>query len=532
MTKSYIHPMTGHGPFSVDPEKPKENILFISLDMVPREFYGGIHDFIEVNTPNLNALRQNHIFFNNAFCSSPLCSPSRASYLSGRYSYITVNSERAHDGHAIHVREDDILFPEYLKSIGYHSRHSGKSHVGTHKFMDIFGENDSPWDRWSPPWFDDDGYIMRLKNQGFDRITFERSIYGQDQSGQGQGNCYGGWVAPQNGRPFPKEATYPAYLVEKAIQAMETRQDEEQPFYLQVDFFGPHQPFAIPAGMEEREQEIRSTLKLPDSYRKIIENEFQAPWDEPRVYRIYRKNWGLTDPDVLREYMVANLLQYELLDEMIGKLFTYLKEQGLYDNTWIFCIADHGEMNGEMALLDKGAYLNPGVIRVPLHLKPASNSSYGNIQRTVEAPVSLLDIAPTMFDITGISTDARLDGVSLFDALQDIPRPDDKPILFEIWSHVLPNPAIGMVFTANNGKNYMFTFNSVDDLDELYELNREKTLRNVIREKRMADVLQEAVSLMDTILERDARWVGYSNVFKLTYAENIGKPSGDRQFFF
>jgi hypothetical protein len=125
-----------------------------------------------------------------------------------------------------------------------------------------------------------------------------------------------------------------------------------------------------------------------------------------------------------------------------------------------------------------------------------------------------------------------LDGVSLFDALQDIPRPDDKPILFEIWSHLLPNPAIGMVFTANNGKNYMFTFNSVDDLDELYELNREKTLRNVIREKRMADVLQEAVSLMDTILERDARWVSYSNVFKLTYAENIGKPSGDRQFFF
>ena len=58
------------------------------------------------------------------------------------------------------------------------------------------------------------------------------------------------------------------------------------------------QPFAIPAGMEEREKEIRSTIKLPESYRQLLNNGFQAPEGEPRVYRMYRKNWGLNNPEV------------------------------------------------------------------------------------------------------------------------------------------------------------------------------------------------------------------------------------------
>ncbi len=531
-TKSYINSITGKGPFFADQEKPNDNILFISVDMVPREFYENLHGFIDVKTPNLSALKRDHIFFNNAFCSSPLCTPSRASYLSGRYSYITVNGERAHDGHAVHVREEDILFPEYLKSTGYHLRHVGKSHVGAHKFIEMFSENDSPWDRWSPPWFDDDGYITYLKNMGLERITFDKTIYGQDPSGQKKGNFYGGWIAPQNGKPFPKEATYPAYLVKKTIQAFEARQNPEQPFYFQLDFFGPHQPFAIPAGMEEREREIRAVLELPESYQHLLNNNFQAFWEEPRVYRMYRKNWGLTDPEAMKEYMIANLLQFELLDEMIGNVLCYLQERDLYDNTWIFLIADHGEMNGEMALIDKGAYLNPGVIRVPLYLKPSSSSEFGDVGHIVEEPVSLLDIAPTIFDITGISTEERLDGISLFETLQNTQRPDNKPILCEIWSHVIPNPAIGMVFTASDRKKYMFTFNASDDLDELYELHHQKTLKNLIKEENRAVIFEEAIRRMDDILEQDKRWFGYSNFFKLTYAEKLQQPFGDRQLFF
>jgi hypothetical protein len=246
---------------------------------------------------------------------------------------------------------------------------------------------------------------------------------------------------------------------------------------------------------------------------------------------MYRKNWGMTDPEVLKDYMVANLLQFELLDEMIGKLFEYLKEHDLYDSSWIFLIADHGEMNGEMALLDKGAYLNPAVIRVPLIVKPSVVSAWNNVQSLVDEAVSLLDIAPTMLDIAGISTNDRMDGVSLFETLQHPRRQVNKPILCEIWSHVIPNPSVGMVFRASNGKNYMFSFNAVDEVDELYELAHEKTLKNIIHEESSANILQEALLKMDRILEDDPRWIGYSSFFKLTYAEKLATPFGDRQHF-
>ena len=108
---------------------------------------------------------------------------------------------------------------------------------------------------------------------------------------------------------------------------------------------------------------------------------------------------------------------------------------------------------------------------------------------------------------------------------------DEKPILCEIWGHVIPNPAIGMIFQAGNGRKYMFTFNACDDIDELYLLEDGKTLRNLYHDEGAADILQEALLKMETILDADARWTSYAGFFKLTYAERLGKPTGDRQKF-
>ena len=529
--RRYLDEMTGYGPFRVDEDAGRPNILLISMDMVPVDFYCDRPDKPEVRTPNMQGIRDRHLFFSRAYTTSPLCSPARAAYLSGHYSYITTNSERAHDGHEIHVRATDALFPEYLKAVGYHTRHVGKSHVGTHKFMDMFTENDAPWDRWSPPWFDEDDYVGFLKRKGFERIGFERAITGRGLTGEEKGNSYGGWIADQQGRPFPKDATYPAFLVEKAIGSLEARRDAEAPFYLQLDFFGPHQPFAIPAGMADREREIRAGLTLPDSYRELMAADFRAPWMEPRVYRIYRRSWGLRDPETVLDYMAANQLQYELIDEMMGRLFDYLKAQGLYDDAWIFILADHGEMNGEWGLIDKGAYLNPRVIQVPIFAKPARDSDYAERHETVRQAVSLLDLAPTVLSIAGISTEARMDGVSLLEALNGATRPTERPILFEIWSHVIPNPCVGMVFTASDGRDYMFTFNASDEVDELYALEGTGQMQNLWDREESRAVLDEAVVRMHACLARDARWKSYRGFLELTYPEVLAM-GGDRQIFF
>jgi arylsulfatase A-like enzyme len=545
--RRYLDPRTLRGPFAVrDAAQP--NIILISTDMVPPEFVSSRRapGNAPMRTPALDRLRRDGTTFANAFCASPLCTPSRAAYLTGRMAYITTNSERAHDGHAIHLREHDPIFPEYLKSAGYHARHVGKCHVGGARFLEVFGENDSPWDRWGPPWYDDDGYIRFLADRGLGRYEFSRRIVGRDPAGldtaeRPGGNAYGGWLAPQGGRPFPQDATYPAYLVDRALAAIDARRDSGRPLYLQLDFFEPHQPFAIPGGRqtEDREREIRSATGLPDSWRRLAANGFEAPWREPRVYRMYRANWGLTDERTALDYRVANQLQMEHVDAAIGRFLEGLAARGLYDASWVFFLADHGEMNGELALVDKGAYLRPQVIRAPLLVKPPRGGADGGAAlgrgATVEAPASLLDLAPTVLEAAGIESPEACDGMSLARlaelAAQGSDRPTDRPVLFDVWSHVVPNPAIGTVFRATGGGLHLFSYNAADDIDELYALGGEREDTSVWGESAHSAVEDEAVQLMDRLLAADPRWVGYSHAFRLDYRKRLTGAGGDRQLF-
>ncbi|UCF96115.1 MAG: sulfatase-like hydrolase/transferase [Spirochaetaceae bacterium] len=527
MHKMYLDGKTGHGPFYRDESMPKPNILLISADMVPQEFLLKDRAMVPVHTPNLDALRKQGVFFRNAFSTSPLCSPSRAAYLTGRYSYITSNAERGHDGHAVHLRDRDILFPEYLKAAGYQTRHSGKCHVGARKFLKLFGENDSPWDRWSPPWYDDEQYIAFLKKQHLEPFSFERSIYGQGASPGQRGNFYGGWIAAQNGRSFPKQATYPAFLIERALPALNT----DKPLYLQLDFFAPHQPFAIPGGMEQREEELRRKLKLPLSYTTLAENGFRPTGPEPRVYRLYRKNWGLREQQTVIDYRVANQLQFELVDELLGQLFTCLKDHGLYDSTWIVFLADHGEMNGELGLIDKGAYLNPRVLRAPLLIKPPADVAFPQRGREVDDVCSLLDLAPTILQICGIETPERLDGCSLFDTAAGAKRPEEKALIFEVWHHVIPNPCVGTIFAASDGQLYSYVYNATDDRDELYRLGGAGDGLNCIDDPAVDKIRVEGIRTLTARTEADPRWFVYNQYLRLEYAELLPAPTGDRQLF-
>jgi arylsulfatase A-like enzyme len=529
MQKMYLDGKTGRGPFYRDEAKSKPNILLISVDMVPQEFLLKDRAAIPVHTPNLDALRREGVFFRNSFSTAPLCSPSRASYLTGRYSYITANAERGHDGHAVHIRDQDILFPEYLKAAGYYTRHSGKCHVGGRKFLELFGENDAPWDRWSPPWYDDEQYRSFLRAHDLELFEFERMLYGRSSTPGQRGNFYGGWIAGQNGRPFPKEATYPAFLVDRALSFLETN----RPLYLQLDFFAPHQPFAIPGGMERREAEIREQMTLPDSYRDLAENDFRSAEGEPRVYRLYRKNWGLEEEQTLLDYRVANQLQFELIDELLGRLFAELRERGLYDSTWIAFLADHGEMNGELALIDKGAYLHPRVLRAPLMIKPPKGVSIPRQGREIDEACSLLDLAPTILEICGIETPERLDGRSLLETAAGKKRPEEKPLIFEVWHHVVPNPCVGTIFPASDGHLYSYVYNAADDRDELYRLGgtHEQDGANCISDPAMEKIRIEGVRTLTSRMEADPRWFVYAQYLRLEYAELLPSGSGDRQLF-
>ena len=148
--RRYLDARSGVHPFDEEADGGRPHVFFITVDMIPPDSYAPGSPIREhLRTPNLDRLMSKGVRFSNAFSASPLCGPSRACYLTGRYPYLTVNDERAHDGFATALRASDAIFPEYLKAVGYNTKHVGKCHVGTAKFMDAFGENDTPWDRWA-----------------------------------------------------------------------------------------------------------------------------------------------------------------------------------------------------------------------------------------------------------------------------------------------------------------------------------------------------------------------------------------------
>ncbi len=177
----------------------------------------------------------------------------------------------------------------------------GKAHVGTKKFLDAFTENDNPWDRWSPPVFDDDGFLAYQRSLGVKPQKYSREIVFQH-------------AGPHNARQLRRRMDRaggrkalsvgsPLHLLPGQTRTIDTLRDlvdtgvaAKHPVYLQLDIFDPHQPFSIPAGFEERERELRRAITLPRSYEAVRARDFRRGDDEAEILDVYRKYWGIYDP--------------------------------------------------------------------------------------------------------------------------------------------------------------------------------------------------------------------------------------------
>jgi arylsulfatase A-like enzyme len=529
----FTNTQTGVGPFVASGQGRSPHILLISADMVGPDLYHPTHPLSQhVHLPAIRSLMQDGVFFTNAFCTVPLCSPSRASYLTGRYSYVLGNGERSPQGLETQLRADDIIFPEYLKAAGYVTRQIGKCHVGADKFLDAFGDNDQPWDQWSPPVFQDDDFLTYQRSLGVKPQKYSREIVFRMQDRTTPGNSAGGWIVQEDGKPFPVEAQYSYYLGKKAIDTVESLISngslQHHPMYLQLDIFDPHQPFSIPAGFEERERELRKIMTVPGSWKVAQERNFQRAPDEPEIIDIYRRYWGIYDPQTLIDYRVAYILQMELVDRVIGMVVQKLKDVGFYDNMLIAFISDHGEMGGRRALVDKGVYLYPDVVRVPMVFKPPITMKRG--QATVASPVSLLDLSQTIFDFAGIKPEARFDGISLLPALQSGQGTEERTLLFFGGWHVGVNFDCGIQHRANDGHRYLYSYNCTSIEDELFDMDSNDAV-NLSRSPRHAAIRKEMILRLGAALQADPRWAGYWAEFRIAHYHDLPKQTGDMQLF-
>lgn len=529
----FIQEQTGEGPFREAANGKPPDILLISADMVGPDLYHPARALSRhVRLPAIRSLMQEGTFFSNAFCTVPLCSPSRASYLTGRYSYVQGNGERAPEGLDTQLRPDDIIFPEYLKAAGYVTRQVGKCHVGTKKFIDAFGDNDQPWDQWSPPIYEDDDFLAYQRSLGVKPQKYAREIVFRMQDRVTPGNSVGGWIVQQDGKPFPMQAQYSYYLGKKAIGTVESLiangSIERHPVYLQLDLFDPHQPFSIPAGFEERERELRQIMTVPDSWHTAQERDFKRAPDEPEIIDIYRRYWGIYDPQKLIDYRVAYVLQMELVDNVIGMVLARLKELGLYDNMLVAFISDHGEMDGRRAIVDKGVYLYPDIVRVPMVFKLPGSLPRKHV--TVESPASLLDLSQTILDIAGIRPEAEFDGVSLLPVLAGADGDEGRTLLFFGGWHVGVNFDCGIQYRAPDGHRYLYAYNCTSPIDELFDLDSEDAT-NLIDKPEFAAVRKEMIRRLGAALQSDPRFLGYWAEFRIARYDDLPKTQGDMQLF-
>ncbi|MCW5982165.1 MAG: sulfatase-like hydrolase/transferase [Bryobacteraceae bacterium] len=530
--RRFIRRKEGRRPFRARDAGRRPNVFLISIDMVsPDHWHPQRSLHREMDLPAIRSLARDGVVFNNCFTTAPLCAPARAALATGRYSYITANGERAHDGHETILRSDDVIFQEYLKASGYRTKHAGKGHLGTQKFIDAFDENAPAWDRWAPPVHDDEEYLAYLRGLGVKRARYKKELFGLQQDRASRWASWGGWIEQADGNPFPLEAQYSFYLARRAVHKLDAAlegNDGRDPVYLQLDFFDPHQPFSIPAGFEKREQALRAAFKLPASFERVRRNDWRPFPDEPKIYDFYRKNWGLYRSETALDYMVANALQMEVVDRALEHLLSAIRQRGLYEESVIVFTADHGEMNARGALVDKGVYLCPDVLRVPLIVKMPSSA---RVQpRAVEPPVSHLDIAPTLLDIAGLEPEARLDGQSLLPCLGGNEH-GDRDLFMECGWHVGVNFACAVQRWQRGGAHHLYAYNCSDAVDELYDLNSANPVNLALKPEHKA-LREEMVRRMGAFLERDPRWVGYWHSFRLDRYHELPKvESGDVQMF-
>ncbi len=433
------------------PVKPK-NIIFILADDHRYDAMGFMNKVPGLNTPNMDKMAREGIHVKNAFVSTALCSPSRASILTGQYPHT-------------HTIVDNFaplpaglkFFPEYLKKAGYKTAFMGKWHMGN--------TDDAP-----QPGFD---YWLSFKGQGvYYNPTF---------------NINGKQVAH-------KDSAYISdLLTDYALKWMDGL-DKSKPFCLYLSHKGVHAEFQ-PA-RRHRNQYKNLEIPYPRSMY-LTQSDTSKIWgkkpslpadyrynlkDMPEWVKKQRYSWhgvdylyhGYTDFNAFYRNYLETLLG---VDDSIGSVMDWLKKNGLDENTIVIYMGDNGFSMGERGLIDK-RHAYEESMRVPMLIRCPSVSK-GNA--AIEEVIQNIDIAPTLLDYAGLKKPEQMQGNSFLPLIRGEKTSWTNRMFYEyFWEFDFPQtPTMFAVRTDR----YKYIFNhGIWDANELYDLrNDPDEVNNLIR---------------------------------------------------
>jgi len=406
------------------------NILVIMADQLNGLSLGSYGHPV-VQSPNIDALAESGVLFENAYCNSPLCAPSRFSLMSGQ-----LPSRIGAYDNASYFPSNVPTFAHHLRKMGYQTCLSGKMHfVGPdqlHGFEERLTTDIYPADfGWTPDWQRPD-----------ERIDWwYHNLASVTQAGVAEAT---------------NQYDYDDDVGQKTVRRIYdlARTADERPFCLVASFTHPHDPYAT----------RQHYWDLYDAADIDLPNVSAIPFDDldPHSQRLYKAaasdEFAITEQDIknARRAYYGNI---SYIDDWVGRIKTTLKQTGLADNTVILFISDHGDMLGERGLWYKMSFFEPSA-SIPVIIS-GPDISRG---RRVSAPVSLLDVFPTLTDIAASSGSDpepepvdELDGQSFLAMASGAGEEDEREVVGEF----LGEGAIAPVLMLRRGR-FKYIYSSPD----------------------------------------------------------------------
>jgi len=365
---------------------PARNVLFLIADDLNTLL--GCYGDPQARTPQIDRLAQRGVRFDRAYCTFPLCGPSRNSMLTGLYpnsTGILGNSQIFRQ-----TIPEQLSLSQAFRRQGWFAARIGKLyHYNVPNSIGTDGHDDpASWE-------------LELNPAGVDRLEEHPRIFSLTPG------AFGGtlsWYASPKADKFHTDALLAAdaeWVLERCAK------QPQRPFFLAVGFFRPHTPYVAPKPYFD--------LYPKESMRVVTGvKEDQADLPAAALASYKREQDKLTD-DLRRQALQAYYASISFMDAQVGRVVDALDRLGLAESTTIVFTSDHGYLTGEHGLWQKQSLFEESA-RVPLLIISPGVSRPNS---TVTAPVSLLDLYPTLTELAGVTAPSNLQGQSLVPMLRD-----------------------------------------------------------------------------------------------------------------
>lgn len=371
----------------------KPNLLFVWADQQAPHTLGPYGND-QIETPNLNALAEDSATFESAYVSQPICGPSRSTILTGLYPHSTGITENN-----LILPSNVDCFPEIGDFEEYKTAFIGKWHLGDeifsqHGFDEWISVEDRYREFYSPE-------RDNSKHSDYHHFLLESGFEPDMETDDGFE-----WFSRDFAANLPEEYSKPAFMAQETSRLI---RDTDEPFIFHVMFLEPHDPFTSPRD----DQYAPEDVSLPPNF------EHENLESQPLKVRLERaaQREGVGTPDFMGEnpteddwrQLISNYWGLvSLVDTYVGEILDTLDASKHSEDTIVTYTSDHGDMMGSHQLMYKSVMFEESV-RVPLMIDIPGVTEKS---RSIDHPISQVDLAPTLLDALGQSVPDYLQGES------------------------------------------------------------------------------------------------------------------------